>query len=97
MRLNRPLYEENSHYVPLSEFRKNVTHAARMLYPHCNKDVEAYFERLRLVEKQNLIISEENLLGDAKDIYGSSRLYPNLERRARRMSDLFSGFDDLTI
>ena len=97
MQLNRILYSENTHYVLMEEFRENVTRGAKLLKPHCNKEVEQYLNKLVRVEKENLIISEENIIGDAKDIYSSKLLYSNMEKRIRRLAGFVSSFSDTNI
>lgn len=97
MLCNRDLYEEQTHYVPMDEFRENITHDSRLLNPRCNEEVDGYLEQLKRTEKQNLIISEENILGDAKDIYRSTQLYCKMQERSSRLSDFVSRFSDATI
>ena len=78
LQCNRQLYSHEAHYVPMDEFRSRVTHAARFMNPWYQDDVAAYLKELACVDASSLIVSEENLIGDAKDLYGTNTLYCNL-------------------
>ncbi|MEJ8567759.1 hypothetical protein [Elongatibacter sediminis] len=97
MLCNRRLYEHAAHYVPLNEFRANVTRASRFLDPRCRGAVDDYLVRLGSTQSRSLIISEENILGEANDAYRARRLYRHLGKRAGRLKEFVSGFEDTTI
>lgn len=94
---NRVLYEQDTCYVPIEEFREHVTEAARLLKPSCGQAIREYLSTLERIDKQTLIISEENLLGEAKDIYCSKQLYCNMGKRLSGLRMFVSSFSDATI
>lgn len=94
---NMSLYKNHSHYVPMEEFRELVTHGPKLWDPCCNKEIEAYLGQLEQIEKQNLIISDENIIGNAKDIYLSGQLYCKMEERLERLKAFISTFSEATI
>jgi len=97
LELNRPLYSNYAHYVSLDEFRKNVTTAIKFLNPVCCNEIDRYLDTLTKGDVQNLIISEENIIGEAKDIYRSRVLYYKLHKRINRLRDFIASFNDVTI
>jgi hypothetical protein len=94
---NRSLYQDVAHYVPMDEFRSAVTRASKLTRPAHRKDVEDYLARLGQLPTPTLILSEENLIGEAKDIFRSNRLYGNLEKRAGTLREFVTHFSHSTI
>jgi len=97
MEVNRHLYSNHAYYVPLDEFRENVTFAQKFLNPKCCNKVERYLDTLSQCDCQSLIISEENIIGEAKDIYCSRVLYCKLHRRITRLQGFISKFSEVTL
>ena len=97
MEANRRLYEKNAYYVSLDEFRNNVTKANKLLNLNVCNEVDGYLKRIRAIKKQKLIISEENIIGEAKDIYNTECIYTNASKRLCRLKSFVSSFEDVNI
>jgi hypothetical protein len=97
MESNRNLYEKNTHYVSMDEFRVNVTQAGKLINPRYNSEVDEYLEKLKETKKQRLVISEENIIGESQDIYCSKLLYSNVEKRVNRLKGFVAKFSEANI
>jgi len=97
MEANRRLYEKSTYYVSLGEFRENVTQANKLLNLNVCNEVDGYLKSIRTIKKQKLIISEENIIGEAKDIYNTECIYPNASKRLFRLKSFVSSFEDVNI
>ncbi len=97
MESNRSLYEKAAHYVAMNEFRENITHDQKLLNPLYSNEINKYLNTLTQTERHSLIISEENIIGEAIDIYHSTLLYSNIKKRINRLKHFISQFSDVNI
>ncbi|MDG1389068.1 MAG: hypothetical protein P8P79_11580 [Halioglobus sp.] len=74
--------------VTTQQFRARFTHANRFLDTRHGPELTEYMERLLLVEGGRVLISEENLIGEAKDFISPCALYQKAEQRLGTFSSL---------
>ena len=86
-------------YVPTQNVRKNVTHGLRA---HKNRGISraATVTRIReYVESRfpgdytTLVISEENLVGNCRELYTKSDLYPNIKDRLQLVAEALQAYE----
>jgi hypothetical protein len=86
-------------YVPMQNVRKNVTHRMRA---HYNRGVSRtvtiaavrkYFESRFPEECTTLVVSEENFVGNCKQLYTKSDLYPDAADRLQIVADALQGYE----
>lgn len=69
-------------YIPLEKLRPSLTRS--VIKGHFLRTHKRKYRKL-LKTNRRLIISDENLIGGAKDLYKSGVLYPNLNKRLKRL------------
>ena len=90
---NRHLYHDHSTYVGMEEFRNNV----RRTKGGIDFASSAPFLNKIKALSSTLIISEENLSGETKDIYDALLLYSNLEDRLNDFKRFTQDFEEVEI
>ena len=90
---NRELYDSNTNYICSKEIRKKL----RWSNDRVNlKASQPYLTDIKQ-SSTKLIISEENLSGETKDIYRQLFLYSNLEKRLNSFKCFTKSFDEVEI
>lgn len=74
--------------VSNQRFRAKVTHANRFLDSRNSSELHNYLRDLLSVESKVLVLSEENLIGEAKDFVNACMLYEKAEMRLVAFSSL---------
>lgn len=91
---NRHLYCERVKYIEMEEFRENLKWSnGKIDYDLCGK----YLNQLKETSLETLVISEENLSGETKDIYKQLFLYSDIEKRLGSLSKFTQSFDQIEI
>lgn len=83
--------------VPTRQFRAKVTHANRFLDSHHGPELRKHLKNLLSVESRRVLISEENLIGEAKDFIGPFAHYEKAEMRLRAFSSLLPERTDIRV
>lgn len=74
--------------VSNQRFRAAFTHANRFLDSRHSSELHKYLTTLLSVENKTVVLSEENLIGEAKDFINPCTLYHQAERRLTAFSSL---------
>ena len=91
---NSHLFPEGFHYEPLVNTRKNLRWNANEDLLDFSVD---YLNGLVSKDIDTLIISEENILGETKDIFKYRELYGGAFKRLQSIHFFFSQFDEIEI
>lgn len=94
LEINKGLYPSGYEYIPMDEFRRNVTQPLDKGVNFCKSDFDEIFSSTPSV----LIISEENISGHLnKILFNYDYLYPQLESRLTRLADFIKTFDEVEV
>ena len=88
---NQYLYPIGYKYIPMTDFRRNVT---RLIGNKMN-DFKPYLDEAIKDSPDVIIVSEENICGETKDIFECDYLYPRLESRLTSMVNFIEAFDEV--
>ena len=77
--------------------RKEITHANRFLIPDHQSDLRALLSQILSEESRSIVISEENLIGEAKDFFDCDNLYKNSRVRLEAFAGLLPKSQNMTI
>ena len=77
--------------------RNNITHGNRFLATDHKDEVRVLLNSFLSDESQRVIVSEENLIGEAKDFYDTDVLYSKSRARLTAFADLLPNFQNITI
>jgi len=80
-----------------ANIRKEITHANRFLIFEHQREIQSFLSDLLSSGNQNVVISEENLIGEAKDFFDCDSLYKNSLNRLRTFSNLIPNSQAVTI
>ncbi|CAA0124417.1 Uncharacterised protein [BD1-7 clade bacterium] len=94
--INRGKQEEFV-YIDNDSFRESFTHANRFVDDRHAEAINAYLKTFVALKSKRVLISEENIIGEPKDIFGSKDLYPRAAERLAKLGEFVSGFDTHTI
>lgn len=90
---NRHLYHCNIHYLCTEELRNNLRWSnGRVDLTSC----ELYLDKIRSLSP-TLVISEENLSGETKDIYKQLFSYSDIENRLNSFREFTQDFDEIEV
>lgn len=93
LEVNRCFYYDNISYIEMEEFRSNLRwKGGRVDFPSCG----AYLNEIK-GSCSTLVISEENLSGEAKDIYKNLFLYSEIENRLDSFRTFTQDFDEIEV
>ena len=90
---NNDKYPDGYQYIPMEDFRANVTPFIGSRIDQC----KPYLNEIQRSSPDVLIVSEENIAGEAKDIFNYHYLYSRLEARLGNLSEAMDKFDDVEI
>ena len=77
--------------------RTQITHANKFMFSEKRDEVGAYLEDLLCSGYERVVISEENLLGEAKDFLNHQTLYANAHKRLSTFKKLLPPAVGITI
>ncbi|MCP4011087.1 MAG: hypothetical protein GY726_16425 [Proteobacteria bacterium] len=77
--------------------RKKITHGNRFLMPGYASGIRLYLGSLLSSGSRRMVISEENLIGEAKDFLDCDSLYKNSEKRLEAFSALLPNSQSITV
>ena len=80
-----------------SIIRNEITHGNRFLMPDYKADIRLFLNNLLSGESRSVVISEENLIGEAKDFLDCDLLYKNSSNRLKAFSRLLPNSQSITI
>jgi hypothetical protein len=83
--------------VPTERFRQEFTYANRFLNAHHSPKMREYLKNLLAQESTSVLISEENLIGEAKDFIGPFAHYEKAGIRLNTFSSLLPENIDITV
>lgn len=89
--------QEKFVYVDTESFRKAFTQANRFVDNRYATQIKTYLNTLYTAKSKRLLISEENIIGEAKDMFGSQCLYPRAAQRLEKLSYFVTRFENSTI
>ncbi|CAA0120705.1 Uncharacterised protein [BD1-7 clade bacterium] len=84
-------------YIDTPSFRQNYTRANRFVDDRCSTQTNTYLDALGQLEPKRLLISEENIIGQPKEIFDCQHLYPSAAERLGKLSGFVAGFENSTI
>jgi hypothetical protein len=77
--------------------RKEITHGNRFLMRNYKADIRMFINSLLSGDHRSVVISEENLIGEAKDFLDCDFLYKNSNNRLKAFSALLPNSQSMTI
>ena len=93
LEVNRCLHPSNISYIEMEQFRSNLRWKnGRVDVTSCG----AYLDEIKR-SCSTLVISEENLSGEAKDIYKNLFLYSDIENRLSSLGEFTQDFDEIEV
>jgi len=90
---NQYLYPIGYKYIPMIDFRRNVTR----LIGNKMHDFKPYLDEALKDSPDVIIVSEENICGETKDIFECDYLYPRLESRLTSLVNFIKAFDEVEV
>jgi hypothetical protein len=93
LKVNSGLYDSRVSYIEMEEFRRNLQWKNDWVdFASCGP----YLDKIK-GSNSTLLISEENLTGETKDIYRDLFLYSNLEKRVGSFRKFTEDFGDIEV